>query len=191
MADEKPLSPDEIENIVNERKKEAAALKLTEFAHDLYRRIHCWPKSFTDPRWQWAKPAPFIVSAEERRDGNSTIVEIRTADNGFVSIKTAQTDSDSHGNFSSETYDLSIVVANKIVFTTSLTETCEMLPPDDARTNSYTSGVKAYIPGPWVSELKTLLARMETAEKEQADNLMKKHKEDPARLGDLKDKFGI
>jgi hypothetical protein len=196
MANENNFSADEIEQIVNARKKEAEQLGLPHFAHEIYKRVQYWPKTFSEPARGWTKPAPYITSAEEHVRGKSTTIKICTADNGLVVLRKDEVRRSDDGDFSrfssrlSTTYDLSIIVAEKIVFTTSLVETAEFFP-DTVITNSSTSGISAYVPGSWVNELKSLYSRMEAAQRDLANAKAKEHKNDPNRLNDLKGKFGI
>lgn len=86
------------------------------------------------------------------------------------------------------TANLGLYVDDQQVFALTLRGECDL----DFPVTTWTPGdVEAFVEGPWVDELRALAEAASEHVRAVADTEAKKEREDPAKLADLKERFGV
>jgi hypothetical protein len=173
--------PDAIYAEVERRKKRAEELRVREIAWSLYHhRLEWYPEQF---KQKSEMIFPSVTDAIQPERGQ-TQIEIVTRKLLF-----AYTERGSYADYTNSVGTLALCVNDQQVLEFDI---WIELPKQEYDETVYTvSTIHAFIEGPWITELKELLAQIESHEKTTSEALRKKAREDPGTLEDLKKKFGI
>jgi hypothetical protein len=181
---------DKIYAEIQERKRRASELGVPQLIWGIFEDTKHFPSYCRDdpPGYKKFVP-PFVLEIGKVAEGG-----VAFSYEGIIySFRWSQTRNDSYDNYRISTYNgrLELGVANDRVFELTMYGTQDESSDEWVPTEWSFRDVQAFVEGPWIDRLAKLAEKIAHHRSDVHEADAKKRREDPAKLKDLKDRFGI
>jgi hypothetical protein len=184
--------PDQIYAAIERRKRRAVELGVPEFVWDLFERVKFYPSYSRNDPVGYQKFIPSGVTAlEEPAKGDVAFVYDGSKYSFSWSTKNADSFLGKHHETVREDARLVLRVEGERVFELALRGEQTFYEDDVSPKTWEKREIQAFVEGPWVENLRELNGTIIQHYQQVHEAEARKRREDPRKLADLKDRFGI